>query len=118
MNAVRLVGAYRLFYCLLIIVASVQTLAAEHEVAHVVALASAEIAGALLLSWRRTQWLGLTVLLLVFAGAQLMAAVAATWPTRFLQYAGSALLIVMLDRALGGESPPSARCLADGHPSS
>jgi hypothetical protein len=107
---VRLVSAYRLFYCPLIIVASLQTLAAEHDVAHVVPLAGAEIAGALLLSWRRTQGLGLTVLLLVFAGAQLMAAMAATWPTRFLQYAGSALLVVMLDRALSGAGrAPAAR---------
>jgi hypothetical protein len=107
MNAVRWVSAYRLFYCLLIIVASLQTLAGEPQTAHAVALARAEIAGALLLGWWRTQWLGLTVLLLVFAGAQLMAAMAATWPTRFLQYAGSALLIVALDRALrcAGRAP-------------
>jgi hypothetical protein len=110
MNAARLVSAYRLFYCLLLIIASLQTLAAEHEVAHEVALASAEIAGALLLGWRRTQRLGLTILLLVFAGAQLLAAMVATWPTRFLQYAGSALLIVVLDRALRGAGyAPAAR---------
>jgi hypothetical protein len=112
-NAVRLVRAYRLFYCLLIILASVQTLLAGHDGAHVLPLAGAEIAGALLLSWRRTQLLGLTVLLLVFADAQLIAAAAATWPTRFLQYAASAWLIVMLDRAPRGARPASARPLGD-----
>ena len=82
------------------LVASLQTLVSEHGVPHVVPLAAAEILGALLLLWRRTQWVGLTLLLLVFAGAQLLAALEHSWPTRFLQYAASALLIVLLDRAL------------------
>jgi hypothetical protein len=79
----------------------VQTLVAEHHVP----LASAEIVGALLLIRRRSQWLGLALLLLVFAAAQVMAAMQGTWPTRFLQYAAGALLIVLMDRAL--QSPQS-----------
>jgi len=110
MSARGLLCAYRLCYCLLILIASIQTLAAEGAAdPHVVPLATAEIAGALLLLVPRTQWLGLTLLLGVFACAQVLAALAAAWPTRFLQYAASALLIVLLDRALraGRATPPA-----------
>jgi hypothetical protein len=100
-NARTLLAGYRVCFCGLILVASVQTLVSEHGVPHVVPLAAAEILGALLLLSRRTQWVGLTLLLVVFAGAQLLAALEDSWPTRFLQYAASALLIVLLDRALG-----------------
>jgi hypothetical protein len=100
-SARRLLDGYRLFFCGLIIIASVQTLVSEHGVAHVVPLATVEILGALLLLARRTQCPGLAILLLVFAGAQLMAALGGSWPTRFLQYGASALLIVLLDCALG-----------------
>jgi len=106
MSAARLLGAYRLLFCALITVASLQTLARGHAVPHVVPLASTEVLGALLLLARRTQWAGLALLLLVFAGAQLLAALAGDWPTRFLQYAASALLIVGMDRALA--APASA----------
>jgi hypothetical protein len=37
---------------------------------------------------------------MVFASAQLMSAMHGEWPTRFLLYAASALLIVTMDRAL------------------
>jgi hypothetical protein len=101
MSARTLLGAYRLCYCVLILIASIQTLAAEGAAdSHVVPLATAEIAGALLLLVPRTQWLGLTLLLGVFACAQVLAALSSAWPTRFLQYAASALLIVLLERAL------------------
>ena len=65
-----------------------------------VAAAALEIAGALMLCVRRTQWPGAVVLLGVFACAQLVSALSGEWPTRFLQFAASALLIVALDRAL------------------
>jgi len=65
-----------------------------------VPLAAVEIAGALLLLWRRTQWLGAPLLLVVFAGAQALEAAAGSYPTRFLQYAASTVLIVLLDRSL------------------
>jgi hypothetical protein len=105
-NARRLLGGYRLLFCGLIVVASVQTLAHESAVPHVAPLAAAEILGALLLLARPTQWAGLALLLLVLAIAQLLAALAGEWPTRFLQYGASALLIVLMDRALG--APGSA----------
>jgi len=46
------------------------------------------------------QWLGAGLLLVVFAGAQLISAMHGEWPIRFLLYAASALLIVTMDRAL------------------
>jgi hypothetical protein len=109
-NLSRIVAGYRLFFCALLLFASLQTLLTEGAVSHVVPLASVEFAGALLLAWRRTQELGLAVLLIVFACAQLLAAHQGAWPTRFVQYAGSALLIVLLERALRAARamPPAA----------
>src|SRR5207302_3679426 len=78
---------------------SIQTLVAA-PAHHVALLAAVEIAGALMLMWRRTQWVGASVLLLVFAGAQVLSAVGGEYPTRFLQCAASTLLIVLLDRTL------------------
>jgi hypothetical protein len=40
------------------------------------------------------------LLLVVFACAQVISAAAGSYPTRFLQYAASSLLIVAMDRAL------------------
>ena len=103
MSCQRILATYRVLFCLLIIVASVQTLVAEPDVPHLVPLATLEILGALLLMWRRTQWGGLALLLVVFAGAQLMSALWGSWPTRFLQYAASAVLIALMDSALGSQ---------------
>jgi len=99
-SAARALAAYRLIFSTLLIVASVQTLLAAHGDRAVVLLAATEIAGALILGWRRTQWLGAGLLLIVFACAQLLSAMQGEWPTRFLLYAASALLIVTMDRAL------------------
>jgi hypothetical protein len=93
-------AAYRLIFSALIAAASLQTLRAAPGDHAVVLLAATEIAGALILLWRRTQWLGAAVLLVVFACAQLMSAMHGEWPSRFLLYAASALLIVTMDRAL------------------
>jgi hypothetical protein len=101
MSAARLLALYRLIFCALIAIASVETLTAAPQPAHHTALlAAAEIAGALLLGWRRTQWAGAALLLVVFASAQVISAAAGSCPTRFLQYATSSLLIVGMDRAL------------------
>jgi hypothetical protein len=100
-NAARLLAGYRLIFAALIVIASLQTLLAAHPDNHaVMLLAAVEIAAALMLMWRRTQWLGACLLLGVFAAAQVMSVLAGEWPTRFLQYALSTLLIVTLDRAL------------------
>jgi hypothetical protein len=99
-SARRTLAAYRLIFSVLIAVASLQTLLAAQGDHAVVLLAGTEIAGALILCWRRAQWLGAGVLLIVFACAQLLSALHGEWPTRFLLYAASALLIVTMDRAL------------------
>ena len=100
MSAARLLALYRLVFSVLIIAASVQTLLAAHGDHAVLLLAATEIAGALILCWRRAQWLGAGLLLIVFGCAQLVSALHGEWPTRFLQYAASALLIVTMDRTL------------------
>lgn len=99
MSAARILAVYRVIFSTLIVLASLQTLIAERA-HHVVLLATAEIAGALLLMWRRAQWVGAALLLVVFAAAQVLSAVEGDYPTRFLQYAASTLLIVLLDRTL------------------
>jgi hypothetical protein len=96
----RALAAYRLIFSALITVASFQTLLAAQGEHAVMLLAGTEIAGALILCWRRTQWLGAGLLLVVFACAQVVSAMHGEWPTRFLLYAASALLIVTMDRAL------------------
>ncbi len=100
MSAPGLLRLYRLIFSALIAVASVQTLLAARADRAIVLLAATEIAGAVMICWRRTQWLGAALLLGVFACAQIMSAVQGEWPTRFLLYAASALLIVMMDRTL------------------
>jgi len=97
-SAAWLLAAYRGVFSSLIVVATVQTLLPV-PARHIVLLATVEIAGALLLLVRRTQWFGASLLLAVFACAQVVAAVEGDYPTRFLQYAASTVLIVMLDRA-------------------
>lgn len=110
MSAARVLAGYRLIFGALIVIASVQTLLAGQPHGHaVMLLAAVEIAGALILMWRRVQWLGASLLLCVFTVAQVMSAMAGEWPTRFLQYALSTLLIVALDRALLAGMAPRLR---------
>ena len=110
MSATRLLASYRVTFGALIIVASLQTLLAAQPDGHgVMLLAGVEIAGALILMWHRTQWLGACLLLGVFGVAQVMSARAGEWPTRFAQYAVSTLLIVALDRALRAATPARQR---------
>jgi hypothetical protein len=103
-SAARILFAYRVIFGALIVVASIQSLAGRHP-HHAVPLAVVEIAGALLLLWRRTQWIGAAALLVVLAAAQVLSAVDGEYPTRFLQYAASTLLIVLLDRRLSAAQP-------------
>jgi hypothetical protein len=103
-STARILIAYRVIFSVLIVVASIQTLA-EGSPHHFVLLAVVEIAGALLLLWRRTQWVAAAALLGVFAGAEALAALEGEYPTRFVQYAASTLLIVLLDRRLSRPQP-------------
>jgi hypothetical protein len=103
MSAARILSIYRAIFVALIVVASVQALLAGHEGGHnIVPLAAAEIAGAVALLWRRSRLAGACVLLGVFALAQVLSALGGRWPTQFLQYAASTVLIVAMGRVLTG----------------
>jgi hypothetical protein len=106
MSAQRILMLYRLTFVMLIILACAQTIvrgsAHQH---HAVVLAVVEIAGAAALAWRRSQLLGASLLFLVFATAQVLSAAIGEWSTRFLLYAASTLVIVLLDARL---SAPNA----------
>jgi len=105
-SAARLLGLYRFIFSALIALASLETLLAAAGGHGLLALlAGTEIAGALLICLRRTQWLGAALLLAVFGCAQILSALHGEWPTRFLLYAASALLIVMMDRTLMRAAP-------------
>jgi len=100
-SAARILAAYRAGFVALIWLASVQALLAGHEGRHnIVPLATAEIVGAAALLWHRTQLPGACALLGVFAVAQVLSALEGRWPTHFLQYAASTILIVALDRSI------------------
>ncbi len=104
MSAPRILAGYRWLFCALLVAASCQALlTAPQEHAHATLLAAVEASGAVLLAWRRTQWLGAWTLLLVFSCAQIAAARASEWPVRFVLYAACAFLIALLDGALRSE---------------
>jgi hypothetical protein len=101
MSAARILAIYRFAFGALIIIASLQAVIAGREDAHhIVPLATAEVVGAVMLIWRRTQSIGACLLLGVFACAQVISVLDGKWPTHFLQYAASTILIVALDRSL------------------
>jgi hypothetical protein len=103
MSAARILSIYRALFVALLVVASIQALLAGHEGGHnIVPLAAAEIAGAVALLWRRSRPAGACVLLGVFACAQVLSALGGRWPTQFLQYAASTVLIIAMGRAISG----------------
>ena len=100
MSSQRILTAYRLTFISLLMVSSVQTMMAAADGGHghhAMVLAIAEIAGAAALACPRTQLFGASLLLLLFAAAQILSAAMGEWTTRFLQYAASTLLIILLD---------------------
>jgi hypothetical protein len=100
MSSERVLTIYRLTFVALIIVSSVETImtaTGRGHGYHALVLAMAEVTGATALGWRRTQLFGAGLLLFVFAAAQLFSAVMGEWTTRFLQYAASTVVIVLLD---------------------
>lgn len=101
MSALRTLEIYCASFVALLVFASAEAVLAGHESgSHIVPLAAAEIVGALALLSRHTRLTGACVLLAVFAFAQVLSALAGHWPTQFLQYAASTLLILALGRAL------------------
>jgi hypothetical protein len=121
MSAARILTLYRAIFVALLSLASLQALLVGREGGHnIVLLAGAEIAAALALLWRPTQVIGACVLLGIFAVAQVLSALAGQWPTQFLQYAASTLLIVAMGRTIrspreGARCVPS-RILSDSGP--
>jgi hypothetical protein len=98
MSADTILQAYRLIFVALIIIASAQVFFTAPVSPHHAVLAAVEIIGALMLISRRTQLIGAAVLLCVFATAQVISASNGQWPTHYLQYAASTLVIVLLSR--------------------
>ena len=98
--------AYRWLYVGFIVVASAQTVVEAHRhpagrfANGLLLLGSIEILAALLFLLHRTQLVGATLLLLVFAVAAVLTASQGQLPVRFLYYAGTAVFIVYLDRHL------------------
>jgi hypothetical protein len=99
MSTASILTLYRAIFVALLSLASLQALLVGREGGHnIVLLAAAEIAAALALLWRPTQVIAACVLLGIFAVAQVLSALKGQWPTQFLQYAASTLLIVALGR--------------------
>jgi hypothetical protein len=103
MTATRVLGAYRATFVACIVALSALTMAhAPREHAHATVVACAEILGALLLLFRRTQRVGLAGLLLVFAlAAVVTVATTRQPPVHLVIYAASAIVIVALDGRVG-----------------
>jgi hypothetical protein len=100
-NPLRILTVYRWVFVALIVAASVAAIfASDTHAGHALLLATAEIAGALMLGIRRTQILGAALLMLVLVAAQVLSALQGAWSTHLLQYAASTMFIVLLERAL------------------
>jgi hypothetical protein len=94
MNPRRALAAYAVVFSLFIIWASLRTAInpGPHDVG-IRYLAVAEIAGAILFVWRKTRFLGLVILLAVFAIAAVVELHLREWPVRFVFYGASAFLV-------------------------
>ena len=95
----RSVAWYRVLYVACIVALSVQTMVAARGVSdHHFWLPVIEIVGALLLLLSRTQRAGLAILLVVYAVAGVVTIHSGHLPVYLLLYAGSAALLVQLER--------------------
>jgi hypothetical protein len=97
LNPRRALFAYAVVFSIFIVWASLRTAInpAPHGLA-IRCLASVEIAGALLFALRKTRFIGLSVLLVVFAIAAVIELHLREWPVRFVFYAASALFVQYL----------------------
>ena len=105
LNPTRVLAAYAAVFSLFIVWASFRTAVnpAPHGPA-IRCLASVEIAGALLFVLRKTRFLGLSILLVVFAIAAGIEIHLGEWPLRFVFYAASALFVQYLSLQPGEKS--------------
>lgn len=97
MSTAFLLRSYRWVFVFLIVAGSLEAFGSHEHAANT--LAATEIAGALLLVWRKTQIVGAGLLLAVFAFAQILSATNGQWPIHFAQYAAATILIVLVDRS-------------------
>jgi hypothetical protein len=96
LNPTRAVTAYATIFSIFIAWASLRTALSSAQRIPVICLASAEVAGALLFALRKTRFIGLVVLLAVFAIAAVIELHLREWPGRFVFYAASALFVQYL----------------------
>jgi len=95
---------YRAVYVSCIVVLSVLTMRHARDIVdHHFWLAALEILGAVLLLVRRTQVVGLWILLAVYAAAAIHGVLTGEVPAGLVVFAASAALIVYLDRRLTSE---------------
>jgi hypothetical protein len=101
MRAERILGVYRAIFVAVIIALSVQTaLHAKRLTDHHFWLAAIEIIASLLLLVRRSQRVGLGLLLAVFAVVTIHDIATGGLPFALLLFGASAVTIVLLDRAI------------------
>jgi hypothetical protein len=105
MSLARSTLAFRWVFVAFIVIASARTvidtghIASDHSSLGIVVLGTSEIAAALLFLLRRTQIIGLLLLLMIFAIATTLSLLEGELPYRFAYYAASAMFIVAVDRA-------------------
>ncbi len=93
--------AYRAIFVAVIVALSVRTAIHATSVAdHHFWLAAIEIVATLLLLWRRTQRVGLPLLLAVFSVAAIHDLATGDFPFSLILFGASATAIVLLDRAI------------------
>jgi hypothetical protein len=101
MPANTILGAYRTIFVAIIIALSVQTAThAKNFTDHHFWLAAIEIVAALLLLFRRTQRVGLPLLVAVISVVAIHDLATGELPFTLILFAASATAIVMLDRAI------------------
>jgi hypothetical protein len=101
MRPERILGAYRAIFVAVIIALSVQTaMHAKRLTDHHFWLAAIEVIAALLLLPRRTQQLGLGLLLAVISVVAIHDLATGELPFSLILFAASATTIVLLDRAI------------------
>ena len=110
MSAQRALVIFRAVFVGFIVFVSARALLAASTIAHVahaqpahiIALATIEIAAALALLWARTEPIAAGALVLVFAAGAVLDTRAGDVPVRYAYYAATALLIAFLRRRLTG----------------